>query len=69
MVDSQGELIWQQETWLRQKGGLRRPMAREHLSQKEFERQRRVGVIYTIYEWVNGTYSDGQGGRRRWRRL
>ncbi len=69
MVDPLGEQTWQQETWLRKQDGLRRPMTREHLSQQEFERQRRKGVIYTIYEWVNGTYSDGQGGRRRWRRL
>lgn len=67
-MDTQGDLVWRQETWLRKQDGLRRPMTHERLSQQEFESQRRKGVIYTIYEWVEGTYSDGQGGRRRWQR-
>ncbi len=64
----QTKLVWREETWLWRQNGLRRPLNRERLSQQEFEEQQREGVIYTIYEWVEGTYSDGKGGRPRWRR-
>lgn len=68
MMDSGNGVTWRQETWLRTTDGLRRPMTRETISQQEYDKQRRQEVVYTVYEWTQCTYSDGQGGRGNWRR-
>jgi hypothetical protein len=69
MVNIEEPMAWRHETWLRRNGSLRRPLSRDTLTPKEFEQQRSNAVSYTVYEWVHGTWSDGQGGRGHWRRL
>jgi hypothetical protein len=57
------------ETWLKYDNMMRHAGARNSILMEAFEAQRRPKVEYVIYERVEGTFSDGQGGRSVWNRL
>ncbi len=61
-------LWWPVEIWLKRGNTKRRPLTRNAISIEAFEAQRRPNVEYVIYERMEATYSDGQGGRSVWRR-
>ena len=63
------KLWWPVETWLKYDNMMRHAGARNSISMEAFEAQRRTDVEHVIYERVEGTYSNGQGGRPVWKRL
>ncbi len=63
------KLWWPVETWLKYDNMMRHAGTRNAILMEAFEAQRRPKVEYVIYERVEGTYSDGQGGRSVWNRL
>jgi hypothetical protein len=65
---SQEPLTRRVELWLKRGDQLRRPTSRQFVTEQDFKEQRKPGVAYLIYEWVPGTYSDGNGGRSLWQR-
>jgi len=62
------KLWWPVETWLKYDNMMRHAGARNSISMEAFEVQRRTDVEYVIYERVEGTYSNGQGGRPVWKK-
>ena len=54
------------QTWLQVDGKLHRPDSSKELTKQEFADQFRDDVYYTIYKYVDGTYSNGKGGRAKW---
>jgi len=63
------KLWWPVETWLKFGEMMRRPMTRNAIPMEAFDAQRRPNVEYVIYERVEGTYSNGKGGRSAWQRV
>ena len=58
----------QVETWLQENGKLRRPLSTKKLTKIEFAEQVEEDVRYILYLHIDGTYSNGKGGRSAWKR-
>ncbi len=56
------------QTWLQVDGKLHRPSSSKELSKQEFADQVEDDVRYTIFKFMDGTYSNGKGGRSRWKK-
>ena len=63
------KLWWPVETWLKYGNMMRHAGTRNAILMEAFEAQRRPNVEYVVYERMEATYSDGQGGRSVWKRL
>jgi len=60
---------WTLETWLKQGDMMHHAGNRNPISTEDFKAQQRPNVEYVVYERVEGTYSNGQGGRPAWRKV
>ncbi len=63
------KLWWPVETWLKYGNMMRHAGTRNAILMEAFEAQRRTDVEYVVYERMEATYSNGQGGRSVWKRL
>ena len=62
------KLWWPVEIWLKHDNMMRHAGTRSRIPMEAFEAQRRPNVEYVMYERIEATYSDGQGGRPVWQR-
>jgi hypothetical protein len=63
------KLWWPLETWLKYGDLMRHAGTRNAILMEAFEAQRRPNVEYVVYERMEASYSNGQGGRPVWKRL
>jgi len=62
--------VWRRlEIWLKEGDTMRRPMSRNTLPWSAFEAQRQADLEYEIWQRVEGTFSDGKGGRPAWEKI
>jgi hypothetical protein len=55
------------QIWLEEEGKLRRPLSKKKLSKAEFAEKVRDDVRYVLYVRIDGSYSNGKGGRADWK--